>query len=248
MTLLLTTITNSKKKELQQKKKKSAFFLSLSQSVRRVACIAEIKCSSPTAGVLLDHRHIVCHIKKYQQAHVDALSIVVDTPFFGGSYALIQTAKQYTDIPILVKDFVIDPYQIYEAKMYGGDAILLLARLLSQKNLSSFVALAKTLGLEPVVEIDTLQQLPMALSSGARCIGVNARDLSTFHVDRVRACSILATIPQSFLSLGFSGVETHEHIDAYARAGARGVLVGTTLLKSQHPDKRIRSLFHSYGN
>jgi indole-3-glycerol phosphate synthase len=198
--------------------------------------IAEIKIASPSAGDLEEKENIGTIVAEYREGGADALSVVTEKYFFKGDLSFIKIVKEIARLPVLQKDFIVDPYQIYESRVCGADALLLIVKLLSPEKLREYVNICFKLGLEPVVEVNDKSDLSHALVSGAKIIAVNARDLNTFNVDVARACGLLKEIPDEFLKLGFSGIVSSQESAKYKSVGARGVLIGTNLIKSV--DKR----------
>lgn len=196
-----------------------------------IAIIAEIKFASPTESHLGSPDRLLERAKQYEVA--DAISVVTEKHFFHGDPAFIAQIKSVTSLPVLQKDFIIDEYQLYEVAKNGADAILLIAKLLSGAQLLLFVKLAQKLGIEPVVEINDELDLEKAKLTTTRIIAVNARDLHSFIVDVDRACKLMKKIPDQFIKLGFSGVNSRTEIKKYKQAGACGVLIGTSLMKTQ---------------
>lgn len=215
----------------------------IEQSKKDPALIAEIKLASPTKLFFDDASDITKRAKAYEKAQVDAISVVVEKHFFKGDPKFVTQIKKEVTAPILMKDFVIDPFQIYEAKKTGADALLLIAKLVKKERLQEFVALCLALGIEPVVEIHDISDLDKALSSGSSMIAVNARDLETFVVDVEGACELLAVIPPEFTKLGFSGIGSSKEVEMYKDAGARGVLVGTALMEAENIQEFIQELY-----
>lgn len=228
-------IQETKQSLLERKKESKKFYQAmLKQRYGKVAIIAEIKLASPSEGHLGDGRDIVKRVKEYENAGVDAISIVTEKRFFKGDPSMMGIIKRVTSLPVLQKDFVIDEYQIYEAKSLQADAILLIARILSEKDLISLVDLSGNLGIEPVVEINSSNDLKKALNTNTKIVAVNARDLDNFKVDVDRACQLLKQIPDQFIKLGFSGIRQKKDVEKYKKAGAKGVLIGTSLMKSNN--------------
>lgn len=211
-------------------------------SSSELSIVAEIKLASPTEGYLGSVDDIVKRGLAYQKAGVDALSVVVEKHYFKGDVSFVSRLKEKINIPILEKDFVIDSYQIYEARSLGADAILLIARLVDEKTLKKFVALALKIGIEPVVEINSIEDLGKALATSANIIGVNARDLSTFNIDVEGACRLIQKIPNQYIKLGFSGIKSGVEMEKYKQAGAKGVLVGTSIMKAENIQDFMNSL------
>lgn len=231
---ILAIIIEHKKKELQIKQKSgSNFFNALNNKNKDIAIIAEIKCDSPSAGKLIDINRIEFIVKSYNAARVAGISVVTDKKYFNGDISLISKIKQLIDIPILQKDFVIDEYQVYEAKAYQADALLLIARIVDTNRLNHLVRLCFKLGIEPVVEVYDKRDLKKALQTTCRIIGVNARNLSNLKVDIDHACRLISLIPKDKIALGFSGITSKKDVEKYRASGARGILIGTSLLKAK---------------
>lgn len=209
-----------------------------------IAIIAEIKLTSPTTPSLDSENNIIQRAISYEKARVEVISFITEKHFFKGNSAFISQLKTKISIPVLQKDFVIDPYQIYEAKMLGSDAILLIARLLNKNTLKDFVILSQKIGIEPVVEINDKEDLEKAINTNTSFIAVNARDLRTFKINIAKACALLKQIPDKFIKLGFSGIKSSLEVKDYGDAGARGVLIGTSLMKS----KDINQFIHNVRN
>lgn len=208
-----------------------------------VAIIAEIKLASPSEPDLGRAEDITSRAKAYEQAGIDAISVVTEKHFFNGDPSYVGEIKQATTLPVLQKDFIIDQYQIYEVKQAGADAILLIARLLDKEQLQDFVELAFSLGLEPVVEVNDEKDVAKAIGTKTEIIAVNARDLHTMQVDVDGACDLLTKTPDEYVKLGFSGINGREEIEEYRKAGAKGVLVGTSLMKAENIQEFIQGLY-----
>ena len=206
------------------------------------AVIAEVKLASPSAGVLGSAEQLIERVRAYAQGGADALSIVTEKHFFNGDPDFIQKAKEVVPLPVLQKDFILDVYQLSEARHAGADAILLIARIVPPGKLTELVSEAYRLGLTPVVEVHDEHDLAEALLTEARILAVNARDLDTFVVDVEKASRLLRVIPDTFLKLGFSGVESAIEARCYTDAGANGILVGTALMKAQDTKNFIHEL------
>lgn len=241
----LKEIVQNKKIEIARKKRTGygRFFDAIrSVSTERVSLIAEVKLASPSMGKLGALKNVQKRVYAYEKAHADCLSVVVDEKYFSGSYTLLRNIRSLTTLPILSKDFVIDPIQICEAKSSGADAVLLIAKILSLRKLNLFVRLVKSLGMDPVVEVSTDDELTMAFKTPTKIIAVNARDLDTFEINIDDACRILTLIPKHYTVLAFSGVQSRKDVEHYVNYGAKGVLVGTSLMRSHKVDRFIRSL------
>ncbi len=213
-----------------------------------IALITEIKLASPNENHLGDSADIESKAKQYEQGGADCISIVTEKYFFNGNPEFIKKAKQLIKLPVLQKDFVIDDYQLYEAKIARADAILLIARILSRKDLINLINLSIQLNIEPVVEINNENDLEKVLRCKTRIIAVNARDLDTFEVSVDKACDLIKKIPDKFIKLGFSGIKGPAEIEKYRNAGANGVLIGTSLMKAENIGEYIKSLHIHYDD
>ncbi|MDO8577154.1 MAG: indole-3-glycerol phosphate synthase TrpC [Candidatus Daviesbacteria bacterium] len=255
----LQEILNKTKKDLTRRKQKTpvevlkksllktqarSFINAIDPSLRSgtVAIIAEIKLASPTQTHLGNAKDLILRVKHYEQAGADCISIVTEKHFFKGNPTFVKRVKQVISLPILQKDFIIDSYQLYEAKKDGADALLLIAKILSQKTLVSLVSLAKKINLEPVVEVNSEDDLKKAILTKTQIIAVNARDLDTFIVNIDRACNLLKKIPNKFIKLGFSGVLGKDEAEKYKISGANGILIGTSLMRAKNIQNFLLSL------
>ncbi|PIU37425.1 indole-3-glycerol phosphate synthase [Candidatus Roizmanbacteria bacterium CG06_land_8_20_14_3_00_34_14] len=215
-------------------------FLNLPEN--KMAIIAEIKMASPTVPYFESEKNIVKRAVDYKQAGVDAISIITEKHFFKGSPKFIPRIKKSVDLPVLQKDFVIDSYQIYEAKIIGANALLLITKITDKQTLIKFVLLCQEIGIEPIVEISDEIDLKKALQTSTKIIAVNARNLETFDVNVDQACRLMEKIPDRFVKLGFSGIKSSNEVKKYQRAGAKGILVGTSLMKTNNIKSFIREL------
>ncbi len=240
----LNDVIRQKKKNLKRQLKLGSLFKNtiMKSSKTGVAIIAEIKFATPTNPHLGSPSELLDRTRAYKKAGADAISVITEKHYFQGDPLHVSQIKNAVSLPVLQKDFVIDPYQIYEAKAAGADALLFIARIASENKLQQFVLLAQTLGIEPVVEVHNQEDVKKAVTTKTRFIAVNARDLDTFDVDVAKACKLLKKIPNRFIKLGFSGVKSKKEVMMYQNAGAKGVLVGTSLMRAKNIDKFINSL------
>lgn len=207
-----------------------------------IAIIAEVKFASPTEDSLGSSSQLLERVKQYEKAGADVISIVTEKHFFRGDPKFVGQIKKATSLPVLQKDFILDEYQVCEVAKVGADAILLIAKLLSKEQLVRFIEVARGLGLEPVVEISDEIELEKAVATNARIVAVNARDLDTFIIDVDKACKLLQKIPDNFIKLGFSGIRNRVEVEKYQKAGAKGILIGTSLMKTRNIVDYISSL------
>lgn len=240
MNQALGNIIKNTKKDLAKKKKQGKFLKAILKN--GTAIIAEIKFASPTEKNLGSEKELIKIAKLYQKSKADAISIITEKSVFKGDPSFVTKVKPIVNLPVLQKDFVIDSYQIYEAKFIGSDALLLIAKIISKDQLINFVNLCQSLGLEPVVETNDDKDLGKALATSTKIIAVNARNLSDLKVDVDKACKLLKKIPNKYIKLGFSGIHSKVEVEKYKSSGANAVLVGTSLMKSKNPDKFLEEL------
>ena len=199
--------------------------------------IAEIKRKSPSKGVINPHVSVERTSIGYMQAGASALSILTDKQFFGGSNDDLTTARKFNFCPILRKDFIIDEYQIIEAKSIGADAILLIAAALEPKKLKELCAFAHSLGLEVLMEVHDDMELTNNLEAGADLIGVNNRNLKTFELSVETSKRLSKLIPDSVVKVSESGIESPEEILNLKDYGFRGFLIGQTFMQNSRPER-----------
>lgn len=214
-----------------------------------IALIAEVKKTSPSAGVIRPDFDPVCIARQYEAAGASCLSILTDQKFFQGSLAYLRQIRGAVALPLLRKDFIIDERQILEAIEWGADAILLIVAILTDQQLSRFHKLAEGAGLAVLVEVHNESELNRAIAAGGHLIGVNNRDLSTFQVDLATTerlgATLRATAPAQCrepLLVAESGIHTRQDVERVARAGARAILVGESLMRHADIEKKIQEL------
>jgi indole-3-glycerol phosphate synthase len=207
-----------------------------------VALIAEVKKASPSAGVIRQDANPSAIGKMYEEAGASAVSVLTDEPFFGGTLADLSRVKKAVGLPILRKDFIIDPWQVYEARAYGADGLLLIVALLDDKTLRDLLALARKLGLEALVEVHTEEELTRAVQVGAGIIGINNRDLRTFHIDLETTIDLAPKMPAETIRVSESGIQSRADVLRLQQAGVNAVLVGTALMKAADVRAKITEL------
>lgn len=205
------------------------------KSCPRVPVIAEIKRASPSAGKLRDLDDVASLARSYEQAGAAALSVLTDEPFFRGSLDDLIEARGSVKIPVLRKDFIVDPLQLYQSRVAGADAVLLIAAALSPRELRSLFHETLTLGMTPVVEVHNETELAGALDLDPPIVGVNNRDLATLEVDLETCVRLGPAVPAGTIVLGESGINGPEDVVTLLKAGVDAFLVGTTLMKSPDP-------------
>ena len=208
----------------------------------KVNIIAEIKKASPSKGDLLLDMDVVSYAKLYEKAGAAAISVLTEKNFFKGSIEDLIAVKNVVNIPVLRKDFVIDAYQIFEAKFSGADAVLLIADILGENTLGDFLIICKYLQIDALVEVHEKESLKRALSAGAEIVGINNRCLKDFSVD-IGTTKILAKlIPQDKIIVSESGIFEKEHIKFLLDCNVSTFLIGEAIVKSSNPYEKIRSL------
>jgi indole-3-glycerol phosphate synthase len=215
--------------------------------MRRPGIIAEIKRSSPTAGVLRAGFDPVAIAGEYRKGGASAISVVTEANFFGGDLESLAGLRWQTDLPLLRKDFIVDAYQILEARHAGADAVLLIAALLDGPALEGLRRCAEELGMDALVEVRSERELQRALAAGSSVIGVNSRDLRTFEVSLETSLRLASGLPGGVLAIAESGISSADDIRRLARAGYRGFLVGTALMRSPSPGAALAKLTAALG-
>jgi indole-3-glycerol phosphate synthase len=209
---------------------------------RQPAIIAEIKQASPSKGVLAKEFDPAAIASAYKQGGAAALSVLTDKKHFRGSLADLESARAAVSLPVLRKDFTIDAYHVHEAAAHGADAILLIAAILTERQLRDFRELAERYSMAALVEVHDEEELKPAIASGARLIGVNNRNLHTFEVSLETSLRLAEKIPAGVLRVAESGINTAEHIRQLRAAGYQAFLVGEHLMKSVDPAAALRAL------
>lgn len=208
----------------------------------KISLIAEIKKASPSKGLIRPDFNPVEIAKTYTLEGANAISVLTDRQFFQGNIEYIKAVREVTDLPILRKDFIIDPFQIFEAKAYGADAILLIAAVLQSSKLMEFLSLAEQLGLEALVEIHTEEELKTVMDTPAKIIGINNRNLKTFETDLRTTFNLRQLITnQDIVVVSESGIKTFEDVLQLEAHKIDAMLVGETLMRNED----IRSGFNS---
>ena len=210
----------------------------------KFSLMAEIKKASPSAGVIREDFNPTLLAKTYEESGASAISVLTDRKYFQGKAADLKAAKESTTIPVLRKDFIIDESQIYESRIAGADALLLIARVLEDHVLAGLLKLTEELGMQALVEVHDAEELKRALKTEARIIGINNRDLDTLQVDLETTLSLMHDFPElgERIVISESGIHTHDDIEKLKAAGVDGVLVGEAILKSDNIPEKIKEL------
>ncbi|MBU1887760.1 MAG: indole-3-glycerol phosphate synthase TrpC [Candidatus Omnitrophica bacterium] len=209
----------------------------------RVNLIAEIKKKSPSRRKNFFRKLDVTGLAAaYARSGARALSILTDKKFFSGNVSHIAEARRAVNLPVLRKDFIIDEYQIYESRYFGADAILMIARILTREEISSFMHLAERIGMDSIVEIHDGNDLEKALQAEAGIIGINNRDLDTFKVDIETTFRLAAGLPKDIIKVSESGLESSDDISRLKAAGINAALIGGAFLESTDIESKVKAI------
>ena len=251
--MFLEKIVEYKKWEIENRKKKSSildfnlmnpievsFYKQLSK--KGISIIAEVKKASPSKGIIREDFHPIEIAKEYEESSVAAISVLTEKRFFLGDENYLEDISKLVKIPTLRKDFIIDEFQIYEAKHLGAAAILLISEILEYKELLKFIELAHKLGMDVLCECHSLDPLKKILDTPAKIIGINNRDLKTFNVDLNNSLDLREHIMKSHIVVSESGIKTREDIVKLERSMIDAVLIGETLMRSKSIKNEIKNL------
>ncbi len=257
---ILTKIVERKKQEIKEALKKKderalrnmaenisenqrPFFKNLSKPGKnRVNIIAEIKRASPSKGPISMDIDPEFQAKEYEKGGAAAISVLTDNFFFKGSPLDLKAAKKAAGLPVLRKDFIISACQVYESKIMGADAILLIVRILEYEKLKELMALCRDIGLDFLVEIHSENDLETATKAGARLIGVNNRNLANFSTNISRAAKMASLLAKNQIIVAESGIKSRQDIEALMKAGIYNFLIGESIVRSKKPADFIKSL------
>jgi len=209
---------------------------------QRVNIIAEIKLRSPSKGVFSWHGDVLRQVRDYEVGGAAAISVVTDGPFFGGSTDLLRKVKAAAELPVIQKEFLLEPWQVHYARSLGADACLLIARLLPGEALAEMLAATREAGIHALVEVVDEAELAQATAAGAVVVGVNNRDLSDFSVDPGRTLALLPRFTDNQVCIAESGIHTREDVARLLSAGVDGFLIGEALMTAPDPAAHLRRL------
>lgn len=249
----LTEILDHKKDEVARLKRTESFqgdkeplpprdFKAAISKQPGIHLIAEIKFASPSAGLIRKKTDPAYIGRIYEYAGAAAISLLTDQRFFQGDLEQLPRLKKAIALPILRKDFIIDAVQVREASFFGADAVLLIARILSQQQLTEYIALCQELGMTPLTEVHSADDLEKAVAGGAEVIGINNRDLDSFKVDLNTTFRLAPLIPNHCVRVSESGISSEEDVRALKTAGIHAVLVGSSLMSSRDPAKKTKEI------
>lgn len=257
MTMILDRIVEHKKEVLAEAKKRFNYnflegLIKISPQVKDFAfalkkdigsrnrIIAEVKKASPSKGIIREQFFPVEIAREYAANGAAAISVLTEEKFFLGSLDYMKEIKQAVTLPVLRKDFLFDPYQIYEARAFGADAVLLITAMLEKEQLQELQQAAHELSLSALVEVHTREELDVALSAGSLIIGINNRNLNTFKTDIATTLELIESIPEDRIVVSESGIRTIDDIIKLKNAGVDAFLIGESLMREESPGKKLR--------
>ncbi|MDD5591355.1 MAG: indole-3-glycerol phosphate synthase TrpC [Dehalococcoidales bacterium] len=208
----------------------------------RIQLIAEVKQSSPSRGVLCNDFSPVGLANEYVAGGAAAISVLTEANYFGGSIDHLAAISMEVNLPLLRKDFIFDPYQIYESAAYGADALLLIVGVLSQRQLDELLSLSHRLSMECLVEVHNEAEIERALKAKARVIGINNRDLSNFIVDINTTCRLRPLLPEPIIVVSESGINRRLDVERLEKCGVDAILVGEALVTADDVEGKIKEL------
>lgn len=225
------------------------FLTTLSTGKTKPAVIAEVKKASPSKGIIREYFEPVSIAKTYQENGATCISVLTDKKFFQGSFEYLSNIRKNVDLPLLCKDFLIYPYQIYLARLSGADAVLLIAAILSDQDLKYFIKIVNALGMTALVEVHSLTELDRVLAiEGVKLVGINNRNLADFSVDLQTTCKLMEARNKELQKLGIlvvseSGIHGYQDVNIVKNAGVDAVLIGESLMKKADPGAALVELF-----
>jgi len=211
------------------------------------AIIAEVKKASPSRNVMRDRFDPLVIARELAHAGASALSVLTDRKFFQGDIKFIELMRDFVSVPILRKDFIIESYQLYEAKAYGADAVLLIAAVLDRQEILDLVAEASSIGLEVIAEVHNEDEIEVVESESIRIIGINNRDLESFETDITTSMRLRKYIPPDKVVVSESGVTSRQEIDQLRSHGIRAFLIGEHLMRAENPGRALETLLEAKG-
>ena len=249
--MILDTITERKREEVASLRRSGLKgpakevdsprgFLSALTEYSGVAIIAEAKKASPSKGVIQPDFDPVSIAQRYKAGGAQAMSVLTDVDFFQGSITFIPLVREVVDLPVLRKDFIIDPLQIEEAKLYGADAILLIAAILDTLQMKDFRQMAEELGMDVLVEVHDESELESAIAAESRLVGINNRNLNDFTVDLDTTFRLKRLIPETIPIVSESGISTRKDMSRLREAGVTAALIGESLMRSKNQSDTLQ--------
>jgi len=233
----------SELKQIMTEVKKRPFYQVLyRRSPENVKIIAEVKKASPSKGLLLSNLDLPALLMDYEKGGASAISILTEENYFSGSLKYIAEAKKVTGLPILRKDFIVDEYEIYQAKAVGADAVLLIGEALDAHQIAEYLEIAGLIDIDVLLEVHSMKTYEKIADLEGYILGINNRNLETLKVDLAVSDEIIRNIPESLPVVVESGIEDRGHIEHFVKQGVSGFLIGTSLIVSSDPCKKLMEL------
>lgn len=230
------------RKEQKKIPRKEAFAFEKALRNSKISFICEVKKASPSKGIISPDFPYLQIALEYQAAGANAISVLTEPKYFQGSNEYLQEISKTVSIPVLRKDFTVDEYQLYEAKLIGADAVLLICSLLNTQHLKQYITICNELGLSALVEAHTEEEVFSAIEAGARIIGVNNRNLKTFEVDLNHCIRLRDLVPKDIIFVAESGIHTAEDMRKLSEAGVDAVLIGESFMRSTNKKEMMMEL------
>lgn len=228
------------KHKAQQAKSRSSFLKALNE--RRMSCICEVKKASPSKGLIARNFPYLKIAKEYEEAGASAISVLTEPKYFLGNDKFLAEISEEVRVPVLRKDFTIDEYMIYQAKVLGASAVLLIVSLLDEAELKSYRQLSENLGMDALVEAHSKAEIEVALKAGAKIIGVNNRNLKNFDVDPTNSTMLRKFVPSDVIFVSESGIKTADDVKALKDSCVDAVLIGETMMRSCDKKATLKEL------
>lgn len=207
-----------------------------------ISFICEVKRASPSKGMIVEHFPYVQIAKDYEEAGASCISVLTEPDYFKGDKKYLKEISENVTVPLIRKDFVIDEYMIYDAKIHGASCVLLICSLLDKETMEKYIEICDNLGMSALVEAHDEEEIQKAIEAGARMIGVNNRDLKTFTVDIRNSERLRKLVPDNILFIAESGIKTNADINRLRKANVNGVLIGETFMKAENKKEMLQEL------
>lgn len=230
------------KNEVESVRRPLDFFEALMRDEEIINVIAEVKKASPSKGVIREDFDPPAIAGRYEECGASAISVLTDEKFFQGSLEYLKQVKNAVSIPVLRKEFIIDEYQVYEARAAGADAVLLIVAILEKEVLQQLYDLTRNLGMSALVEVHSMEEAKTAMEISPRIIGINNRNLKNFTVDLATTPRISEMLPDNICIVGESGIRTRDDIQFLAEKGINAVLIGETFMRAPDPGTALNDL------
>ena len=207
-----------------------------------ISFICEVKRASPSKGMLVEEFPYVQIAKDYEEAGASCISVLTEPDYFKGDKQYLKEISENVTVPLIRKDFIIDEYMIYDAKIHGASCVLLICSLLDKETMEKYIEICDNLGMSALVEAHDEEEIQKAVEAGARMIGVNNRDLKTFTVDIGNSERLRKLVPDNILFIAESGIKTNADINRLRKAKVNGVLIGETFMKAENKKEMLQKL------